>query len=146
MHKLVRSIPTLFVALGLVVCLSAAAVLADPTSSGSPAAQPSPAASVDPKVTSLAREWLHRFQTGDIDRSQLTDELNAKLTPDLVTQVKTQLGPLGDPTDVSFVEQRAVQNSTVYQFAVSFSATKIREFISLNAAGKIDGIFFAPAP
>lgn len=48
------------------------------------AATPSPA--VDAKIVAAAKEWFHRFETGDIDRSQLNAEVNQQVTAEGVPE------------------------------------------------------------
>jgi hypothetical protein len=107
---------------------------------------PSPAAAqVDPKVTALATDWLHRIQTANVDRSQLTSEMNAALTPALVQQVSAQLASLGEPTNVSFVGSQTAQGITIYHYVLVFKAMSVNEFLGLDSAGKIAGLRFTPA-
>lgn len=112
-----------------------------PTQSSAPS---SAAAQIDPKVTALAEDWLHRIQTGNVDRSQLTSEMSTALTPALVQQVAAQLAPLGDPTAVSFAGSQAVQGITIYHFVLTFKAATVNEFLGIDAAGKIAGLRFTP--
>ncbi len=105
----------------------------------------SAAPQVDPKVTAIAKDWLHRIQTANVDRSQLTDEMNTALTPSLVQQVAAQLAPLGDPTAVSFVGSNTVQGVTIYHFVLTFKMVTINELLGIDAAGKIAGLRFTPA-
>lgn len=104
----------------------------------------SPAAQIDPKVAAMAKDWLHRIQTGNVDRSQLTNEMSAALTPALVQQVGAQLAPLGDPTSVSFVGSQTAGGITIYQFVLTFKASTVNEYIGIDGAGKIAGLRFTP--
>ncbi len=113
-----------------------------PAQSSAPSSAP---VQVDPKVTAIAKDWLHRVQTANVDRSQLTDQMNAALTPALVQQVAAQLAPLGDPTAVSFVGSQTVQGVTIYHFVLTFKAGTVNEFLGIDAAGKIAGLRFTPA-
>jgi hypothetical protein len=61
-----------------------------------PSSAPSAAATdADAAVAARAKDWLHQIQTGKIDRSQLTDKMNAALTDSMLAQVSAQLAPLG---------------------------------------------------
>ncbi len=106
---------------------------------------PSPAPQVDPKVTAIAKDWLHRIQTANVDRSQLTEQMSAALTPSLVQMVAAQLAPLGDPTAVSFVGSATAQGITIYDFVLTFGAATVNEFLGIDGAGKIAGLRFIPA-
>jgi hypothetical protein len=121
--------------------ISAVAQTAAPAAAASPAA----AATVDPKIEALAKEWLDRVQTGNIDRSQFTDQMNAALTPALVKQVSAQLAPLGKPTAFAYVGSQTVQGSMVYEFRVTFASVQLNEDLAIDAAGKISGLRFTPA-
>lgn len=106
---------------------------------------PTSAPHVDPKVTAIAKDWLHRIQTANVDRSQLTDQMSAALTPSLVQMVAAQLAPLGDPTAVSFVASTTAQGITIYHFVLTFEAATVNEFLGIDGAGKIAGLRFTPA-
>lgn len=107
-------------------------------------APPIPLPQVDPKVTAIAKDWLHRIQTANVDRSQLTDQMSAALTPSLVQQVAAQLAPLGDPTAVSFIGFQTAGGITVYHFLLTFKSATLNEFLGIDAAGKIAGLRFTP--
>ncbi len=110
-----------------------------------PSSAPSSAAAqIDPKVAAIAKDWLHRIQTGNVDRSQLTNEMSAALTPALVQQVAAQLAPLGDPTSVSFVASQTVGAVTIYHFLLTFKTATVNEFLAIDGAGKIAGLRFTP--
>jgi hypothetical protein len=116
---------------------------------GSPApaatTSPAPVASVDPAVTARAKEWLHRIQTGDIDRSQLTSAMSGALTPDVVKQVSEQLSSLGDPQTFSFVSQQSLGDGIAgYVYRVTFKSSSIDELIALDKNGKIAALRFRP--
>lgn len=96
----------------------------------------------NPEVTARAKDWLHRLQTGDIDRSQLEAQMDAAFTSDLVKQTSTQLGALGDPVTFTFL--RAVPNAAImtYIYRVEFKTTSLNEQFALDKDGKIAGIGF----
>jgi hypothetical protein len=110
--------------------------------SGAPSSAP---AQVDPKVTAVAKDWLHRAQTANIDRSQLTDSMSTALTPAIVKQVAAELAPLGDPTAFTFVESQSVQGIAIYHFVLTFPAGTLNEYIGIDGTGKIAGLRFTPA-
>ena len=106
---------------------------------GSPAPQTSAAA--DQSTLSLAKEWFHRVQTGDIDHSQLNDVANMNLDADSVKELSAQVAPLGTP--VTFVQQQAgsLNGNTAYTYALTFKdGTKISFILLLDGNGKIAGI------
>ncbi|MDQ6929756.1 MAG: beta-lactamase family protein, partial [Candidatus Eremiobacteraeota bacterium] len=103
------------------------------------------AAGEDPKVTARAKEWIRRFQTGNMDRSQLDKKMADALTPTVVESVKAQLSALGDPTRVTFSSKTPLGTSTVYVYRVDFASASLNMQMSIDAAGKINGVFFKPA-
>ncbi len=121
--------------------VSAATATPSPSPSASAAAE---GASADPATR--AREWLHRMQTGDIDRSQLTATMNADLTPDAIKQISQKFGALGDPLSFTPLGQESVaDDETAYVFRVVFKTTTLNEVFVLDKDGKIAGIQFPPA-
>lgn len=126
--------------------LTAGSALADPSPSpsASASAPPSAAQTSDPAVAARAKEWVHRLQTGDIDRSQLDADVNTAMTPDLVTRVSSQLISLGDPLAFAFVTRESVQDSTLYVYRVTFKNATFNELFSVDKDGKISGLRFVP--
>jgi hypothetical protein len=111
-----------------------------------PAGAQSASPSAAPDVAARAKEWLHRIQTGDIDRSQLTDQMNAALTPDVIKNLSSQLGPLGEPQSFTFVGQQSVPGDiTAYVYSVTFKSTTLTEVFALDKDGKVAGIRFPAA-
>jgi hypothetical protein len=51
--------------------------------------------SVDPRVEALAKRWFFRFQTGDIDRSQLDQRVDKQLTSTMIKQEEKTLQAYG---------------------------------------------------
>jgi hypothetical protein len=101
-------------------------------------------AAVDPKIENAAKDWLHRFQTGNIDYSQMSDRVSAKLTPALAQQIQETLKPLGDPISFTYLGSQVVEGINVYGFLVTFKDRQLNEFFALDANGKIAGITFKP--
>jgi hypothetical protein len=117
-----------------------------PSPSPSATASPAPAQGSYADPATRAREWLHRMQTGDIDRSQLTATMNADLTPDAIKQISAKFGPLGDPQSFTLLGQESVpDNETAYVYRVVFKTTTVNEVFVLDKDGKIAGIQFPPA-
>jgi len=131
----------------LCVLLSLCAVRAAVADTSPSPASTAPAAS--PQDTAArAKDWLHRLQTGDIDRAQLTAQMSAALSPDKVTQISSQFAPLGDPASFTFLEQQPVPSDptmTAYVYRVVFKTTTLNEIFSLDKDGKVAGILFQPA-
>jgi hypothetical protein len=122
------------------------------TASAAPApAASGDAAAIDPAIVTRAKDWLHRIQTAKLDRSQLTDQMNATLTDTVASGAAAQFGALGDPTAFTFVDKKSIQtgsaaSATIYRFRVTFPSTTLYWLFVVDDAGKIGGLRFAPVP
>lgn len=110
------------------------------SSPGSPATASYPR--VDPRVVAKAKEWFHRFQIGDIDRSQLNLQVNEELTPKLISQEVAMLKPLGSPLAFVCFRSEPIRGAIGYDFAIAFKAARVAESIAFDNSGKIAGINF----
>lgn len=109
------------------------------------ASAPVAATGEDTAVTARAKEWFTRIQEGDIDRAQLTADMNAALPPDKVAALATSLAPLGDPTAFVFLNEKATQGAyTVYQYGVTCPNGSLTFTFVLDPDGKVAGLFFKP--
>lgn len=97
---------------------------------------------VDPRIVAKAEEWFHRFQTGNIDRSQLDARVNAQLTDEMIQQEAATLSRFGSSSSFQFIRTYAISGETAYDFLLQFSAGRIVEMIAFDADGKIAGIDF----
>lgn len=120
-----------------------------PRASGSatPSAAPSagglvaPAAE-DPAITKRAKDWFHRMQTGNVDRSQLDAKMNAALTDDLVKQSMTRLAPLGTPSGFKFVKAAIIGKVIAYYYQLTTpSGSTFYWLFGLDPDGKIAGFY-----
>jgi len=94
-----------------------------------------------------AKEWLHRLQTGDVDRTQLDETMNTKFTPEIAKEAAAQYGPLGDPTNFAYLGKQSVPGGmTAYVYRVTFKAGSFNEIFVLNKDGKVSGIRLPAAP
>jgi len=107
-------------------------------------AHPTPAPNEDLSVTARAKEWIQRVQTGRIDRTQLSATMSKALTPELVAGAKAQFGRLGPTRMLTYLGNSVQGGSTVYLYRVDFAQDSLNLILSINAAGKIDGLFFRP--
>lgn len=131
--------------------LAAFAVILIGMPAGVRAASPSPApivsaapsATPDPAITARAKEWLHRLETADIDRSQLTSQMSDFLTPDRAKQLATRIGVLGDPTSFVFVSKQTTGDFVLYTYRATFKTTVLNEVFALDNSGKIGGLRLA---
>lgn len=102
-------------------------------------------ADTEASIAARAKDWFHRLQTGIIDRSQLTPQVDSLLTPDLIKQLVTQLGPLGDPVSFTFVGKQSIQGMTAYVYRVTFKSGTFNEIFVLDKNDKVAGIRALPA-
>jgi ABC-type transport system substrate-binding protein len=116
------------------------------TTAPSPAAAaPAPAApdTVDPKIEAMAKDWLHRVQTNTWDRSQLTDQMNSQLTPDVATKIAAQFASIGDYTSFTYRDSVLQPDGLrVYHFVVAFKSVTLNEYLGLTPDGKVAGLHF----
>ncbi len=76
----------------------------EPSASPSPSASPVVVASADPaeqEAIAVIGAMISALQRGEVDRSKLTPEFSAWLTPRMVRDAAASLGPLGAPTDIT---------------------------------------------
>ncbi len=102
------------------------------------------AAGEDPAITARVRDLLNRFETGNIDRSQLDAKMNSLLTPQFVDEVKAQLGALGAPQQLVYLGKTSAAGSTVYTYRAEFSAVTFNLIYAVNSSGKVSGFFLKP--
>lgn len=101
-----------------------------------------PAAGEDPRITQLAREWVRRFQTGDIDRSQLTAKLSSAIPPAEIPMFKTQLAELGAPAAFIYRGKQSADGVTAYTYLVQFKGAALKFILGVDKAGKIAALDF----
>jgi len=99
---------------------------------------------VDQAVTVRAIDWLHRLQTGDVDRTQLTLAFNKVLTPDRVQGIVERLRPLGKVTRYAFVGEATSHGVRAYQFSVDFAAAKYIYLFEVDDKDEVAGILLTP--
>lgn len=98
----------------------------------------------DPAVTRRALDWLRRLEFGDIDRAQLDDTLNAKLTTQSIGLMQAELGPFGRPSGIQLVASRKLNGNDAYMYVLTFKAARLQEVIIVSPVGKITGLVFSP--
>jgi len=105
---------------------------------------PTPAPNEDLSVTARAKEWIHRIQTGRIDRTQLSATMSKALTPELVAGAKAQFGRFGPTRTLTYLGNTVQGSSTVYIYRVDFGSDSLNLILSIDSTGKIDGLLFRP--
>lgn len=130
-------------------CSAPIATVAAPTTPATPlpsaSASPMPSLPSDAAVMARAQEWLHRIQTGRIDRAQLDAQMNALLTADVARRLAAQFGALGQPTSFTPAGKEIVESNTAYIYRVAFATTTLDEIFVLDGSGLISGLRFTPA-
>jgi hypothetical protein len=102
------------------------------------------AAGEDPAVTARVRDWVGRLESGNLDRSQLTERMSAHFTPALVTEIKTEMAPLGAPQQLIYVSKDVTTRGTIYTYRAVFAAATFNLHIRINTQGKITGLTMTP--
>jgi len=102
---------------------------------------------IDPRssdsVKRLALEWFGRLQAGQIDRTQMTSELNAHLTDDAVKGMARYLKSYGPATRDEIVQSRMIQDQMFYVVKLFLQrGDALSLLIGLDENGKITGITF----
>jgi hypothetical protein len=106
------------------------------------AATSAPTADADAATTARAKDWLHQVQTGKIDRTQLTDKLNAAITDSTLASVSAQLAALGTPTSFTLSSKTTKDVYTIYVFTVQWPSITLSETFAVDQTGKIAGLSF----
>ncbi len=104
------------------------------------AAEAKPAKGENPAITALARQWVHRMQTGDIDKSQLSAAFAKHLTPQMVDGMKEGLTPLGDPTSFIYQDKSETNGAIAYRYSVAFKGANLELSIAVDSQGKISAL------
>lgn len=105
------------------------------------AATSAPTADADAAVTARAKDWLHQIQADKIDRTQLTDKLNAAITDSTLANVSSQLAPLGDPTSFTLSSKTNKGAYAVYVFKLQWPSVTLSETFTVDPSGKIAGLY-----
>ncbi len=106
--------------------------------SPTPAAISAPTPPSDAVVQGWARDWLRHLQMGNIDRSQLNDQMNAALTPDVVSRLAGELGSLGSPLSFNLANKQSLgAGLTQYLYRIRFDNGVWDETLVLDDYNKI---------
>jgi hypothetical protein len=97
----------------------------------------------NPGVIGEAKDWFHRFQAGQIDRSRLSGEVNAQLTDAMIRQEATILKAFGEPSSFTLLRTYPIKDVPAYDFLLQFNGARIIEVIALTNDDKLAGIDFA---
>lgn len=125
----------------LLVAIMLASVVCD-GAGASPASPAPPTAPVTRRIVARAREWFQRFQTGNIDRSQLNAAVNSQLTESGIRDEGAKLRTFGKPTSFIFLRSYIVGGVFGYDFLIPFKKGRIVEMIAFDPDGRVAGIDF----
>jgi D-alanyl-D-alanine carboxypeptidase len=96
----------------------------------------------DRAAAGRAKEWLGRIERGDLDRTQLTDQMSAVLTDAVVKSAGGQLKSFGAMKSLTCVSADEDASGRNYSFEVTFSKQAIRWVMGIDAQGKIASLYF----
>lgn len=103
------------------------------------------AAGEDPAITGRVKEWIGRIQTGTIDHSQLTSDMNAQVFNTAgITRNQAAFSSLGKLISLGYAGKQSAPGITYYTYRAQFENATIRLDFAFDAAGKIAGI--RPSP
>ncbi|MGH9507405.1 MAG: serine hydrolase [Terriglobales bacterium] len=111
----------------------------------SPAAR-APRPGANPAITARVREAIGWAIRGHFDRAQLTPQMNAALTPAMVSAVAAHLQALGPLQALAYRGHHTAGDATVYIYRAKFENGALETVLTLNRAGKIAGFLLRPTP
>jgi hypothetical protein len=114
---------------------------AAPVATNPPIPSPKPAAE-DPKIHKLAVQQFLAWQTGDVDRSLYSDQVNADMTDELMDKGTKTLANLGALQQARFQGISAAKGVNFYVYKMVCANGTIQMDFALQPDGKIALIFF----
>lgn len=102
------------------------------------------AAGEDPAITARLRSLLLGLETANVDRSQLTPRMNAHFSPAYLTEIKSEMAPLGAPQQLLYVSKDTSAKGTTYRYRGVFAAATFNLQMGVDPSGKISGIMISP--
>jgi hypothetical protein len=97
----------------------------------------------DPAIDALVRRFWDQLASGTVDRSILTPDLAAQLTPVNLAQVRESISKLGQVRSFTFVGKQAGTES-IYRYTLEFAGGIEREWdVTITADQKIADSEFA---
>ncbi|CAN5720502.1 hypothetical protein BH11PLA1_BH11PLA1_11690 [soil metagenome] len=94
-----------------------------------------------PTIEAVVREWIARYATGNIDRSQLSDEFAAYLTPERLAGTRPALAALGAVQSVDVGTPAERGGFEVSSCKVTCRNGKLETVLYRNPNGKIEQFF-----
>ena len=104
----------------------------------SPATAPTAAPGDDPAIDGLVRRFWDQLASGEVDRSVLTPDLAAQLTPGNLAQVRASIATLGEIRSFTFAGKRQAGKVSIYRYALEFARGAQHEWdVTITADEKI---------
>jgi D-alanyl-D-alanine carboxypeptidase len=104
------------------------------------AAQATAAPNDNRAIDAVARAFWNQLASGDVDRSKLTVEFSAVLTPEFLAQVRQSVAILGELRSFTFAGTRNAKGLVVYRYSLAFVSGAEHEWeVGITADGKIAG-------
>ena len=98
----------------------------------------------DRAVLTRAQHCLDQLRNGDLDRSQLSPQLNRALTAQMLARIAAQLRPWGKPTSLSLVRKTVQNGITMFVYRATFVTAGWDYIFGLDSTGKIATLLFSP--
>ncbi|MGA7317351.1 MAG: serine hydrolase domain-containing protein [Silvibacterium sp.] len=98
----------------------------------------------DPAVHALTVKMWDQMSSGKPDRSLLSPEMNAAMTPELLASAALQLQSLGRLENLSLIAKTAINGGTSYAYAARFSSGPHKINLFMTADGKVGGYRVLP--
>jgi len=102
------------------------------------------AAQDDPAVYALAMKMWDQMISGKVDRSLLSPEMNAAMTPELLASVAPQFQPPGKLESLTLLERTSIDGGSRYLYESHFSSGTHKIEIFITADGKVGGYHVTP--
>ena len=98
----------------------------------------------DPAVNALANKLWDQITSGQLDRSLLSSQMNAAMTPELLARVGPQLQSLGTLQSLKLSQKTAMGGGTNYIYIGNFTGGEHKIDIFMTADGKVGGYRVLP--
>lgn len=103
------------------------------------------AAGEDPAVTARVKGTFAQFVSGNVDRSQLSAQMNRAMSQSVIETAKSQFSELGAPVRWVYRGSQAAANQTTYTYRVSFSTgVSMNVYMTVDDAGKVAAFEVSP--
>ena len=132
---------SLFLRIALISAAGMAQIAASPTLAGpTSTTTTAPLSGDDSSAIARAERLVNELRSGDVDRSQLSAKLNAKLSPAALQQAIALVRTLGPTTAWTLSGKTTTADATTYALRVGLQSGESRAVpISIDSAGKISG-------